>query len=81
MKDIWNDKFSHQQFFTAIGLKSSKLQKAWYTIIMYTSSAVLATASKPMYAKKAVAEPAIIPSIPNGKYLLIKLKEETNIIR
>jgi hypothetical protein len=33
---------------------------------------VLATASKPMYAKKTVAEPATIPSTPNGKYLLFK---------
>jgi hypothetical protein len=41
-------------------------------IIIYTSSAVLATASKPMYAKKTVAEPATIPSTPNGKYLFFK---------
>jgi len=36
----------------------------------YTSSAVLATASKPIYAKNTVAEPASIPSTPKGKYLL-----------
>jgi len=35
----------------------------------YTSSAVLATASKPIYAKNTVAEPASIPSTPKGKYL------------
>jgi len=40
---------------------------------------VLATASKPMYAKKAVAEPATIPSTPKGKYLI--LKQEINIIQ
>jgi len=47
--------------------------------MIYTSSAALATASKPMYAKKAVAEPATIPSTPNAKYLL--LKQETNIFQ
>lgn len=36
---------------------------------IYTSSAVLATESKPMYAKKTVADPASIPSTPKGKYL------------
>jgi hypothetical protein len=34
-----------------------------------TSSAVLATVSNPMYAKKTVADPASIPFTPNGKYL------------
>jgi len=37
---------------------------------------VLATASKPIYAKKTVAEPASIPSTPKGKYLL---NEEASI--
>lgn len=41
-----------------------------YHSVVYTSSAVLATASKPTYAKKTVAEPASIPSTPKGKYLL-----------
>lgn len=36
---------------------------------LYTSSAVLATASKPMNAKKTVADPASIPLTPKGKYL------------
>jgi hypothetical protein len=36
---------------------------------MHTSSAVLATESKPMYAKNTVADPASIPSTPKGKYL------------
>jgi hypothetical protein len=35
----------------------------------FTSSAVLATVSKPIYAKKTVADPASIPFIPCGKYL------------
>lgn len=35
----------------------------------YTSSAVLATESNPIYAKKTVADPASIPSTPKGKYL------------
>jgi hypothetical protein len=47
--------------------------------MIYTSSAVLAIASKPKYAKKAVAELATIPFTPNGKYLL--LKQEINIIQ
>ena len=34
-----------------------------------TSSAVLATVSKPMYAKKTVADPASTPLTPYGKYL------------
>lgn len=40
-----------------------------------TSSAVHATESKPIQAKKTVAEPASIPFKPNGKYL--KGKKET----
>lgn len=35
----------------------------------HTSSAVLATESKPMNAKKTVADPASMPFTPNGKYL------------
>lgn len=35
-----------------------------------TSSAVLATESKPINAKKTVADPASMPSTPKGKYLL-----------
>lgn len=46
-----------------------------YHSIVYTSSAVLATASKPTYAKKTVAEPASIPSTPKGKYLLMKNRQ------
>jgi hypothetical protein len=57
----------------------AKLHKARFIIMIYTSSAVLAIASKPMYAKKAVAELATIPFTPNGKYLL--LKQEINIIQ
>jgi hypothetical protein len=37
--------------------------------VFLTSSAVLATVSKPMYAKKTVADPASIPFTPYGKYL------------
>lgn len=37
---------------------------------MHTSSAVLATESNPIYAKKTVADPASIPSTPKGKYLI-----------
>jgi len=38
-------------------------------IDIYTSSAVLATASNPIYEKNTVAEPASIPLIPKGKNL------------
>jgi len=47
--------------------KEHKLARA--CIPKFTSSAVLATESNPMNAKKTVAEPANIPSTPNGKNL------------
>lgn len=63
-------------FFTCKGQKREKMNiscsrsaqvLAHGTLL--TSSAVLATVSKPIYAKKTVADPASIPFTPYGKYL------------
>ena len=61
-------------FFTCKGQKRVKLTLVqvhglWWIGPFLTSSAVLATISKPMYAKKTVADPASIPFTPYGKYL------------
>lgn len=49
---------------------------------LYTSSAVLVTASKPTYEKKTVADPASKPFAPKGRYLYKKsqnqMRESTN---
>lgn len=60
-------------------LWETKSVKHDINIMIYTSSAVLATASKPVYAKNAVAESAIMPSTAKGKYLLPK--QETSFIQ
>jgi uncharacterized paraquat-inducible protein A len=40
-----------------------------HSTLKITSSAVLATTSKPMKEKNTTADPASIPFTPNGKYL------------
>ena len=51
--------------FEIIQIVSMQLSK----VVPCTSSAVLATVSNPMYAKKSVAAPPSIPLTPYGKYL------------